>query len=206
MLWFTRLARRHGFRALVIEHTSDRFTVNNPAKNALVTLPIVTGRSRNGQPIVRRQRILEPTAAEGQRLEEIITAKGEPLVAYHHRKLVEVLGADKPDILDLRDVVPIGAISPTCYYPKFFKMLTGRMVLFEDFVVDDQTAAFFQSTVAPAWRRAVRDTGHQPQIVQLTPGQRATSSIWSAYPAAAADDPAWIRRPRVLRNAVMAAA
>jgi hypothetical protein len=59
LLWFVRLARRHGFRALVLEHTSDRFSSQNPVKHALAAMPIVRGRSRNGQLIVRPQKIFE---------------------------------------------------------------------------------------------------------------------------------------------------
>lgn len=197
MLWFSRLARRHGFHTLVIEHASDQFTVHNPAKLALATVPIVTGRSRSGQPIFRRQRILDPAASEGQALEEIVTQSGERLLDYHHRKLHEVMRADAPDIIDLREVVPASAGNPAKYYLEFFKMLTGHLVLLEDFVANDQTAGFFQNTVLPAWRCAVADTGRRPQIARLTPVRRATSTLWSAYPAAVADNPRWLRRSQI---------
>jgi hypothetical protein len=80
MLWFTRLARRLGFHALIVEHSSDRFTVNNPTKLALIALPIVTGRSRDGQMIMRRQKMMEAPAPEGQRLDTIVFRSGERLL------------------------------------------------------------------------------------------------------------------------------
>ena len=193
MLWFTRLARRYGLRALIVEHSSDCFTVNNPTKHALVSLPIVTGRSRDGRTIFRRQKMLDPSAAEGQCLDQIVFRSGERLIDYHHRKLREVLGPDAPDVLDLRDLLPAGFRGPSDYYVEFFKLLSGPLVLFEDFVVDDQTAAFFQSTVLPAWQAAVADTRRRPQIIRLGPDRRTTSPMWSAYPASVADNRSWVK-------------
>lgn len=195
-LWFARLARRHGFQAIVIEHRSDRFTAHNPAKNTLARLPIVTGRSRNGRPIIRRHVLFDVREHEGRPFDEIVTDSGEPLVAYHHRKLAEVMGADAPGIMDLRQILPRPMSDPFLYYREFFKMLYGHLVLLEDFVADEQTAAFFQKTVLPAWREAVADTGQRPQIARIVPGRRTSSPMLLAYPAAMADDVAWIRRPR----------
>ncbi|MBP1805228.1 hypothetical protein [Rubellimicrobium aerolatum] len=196
MLRFVRLARRNGFHPLVIEHRADRFTVHNPTKRALATLPIVLGRSRNGQPILRRQKILDPAACEGRRLEEIETATGEGLIAYHHRKLLQVLGPEAPRVIDMGQVVATQAAGPAAYYREFFKMLTGGLVLLEDFVADSQTAAFFESTVLPAYRQAVEETGRRPQIARLVPGRRTSSPLWIAYPPATADDPSWLRPAR----------
>jgi hypothetical protein len=194
MLWFTRLARRHGLHALIVEHASDWFTVNNPTKLALGSLPIVTGRSRDGQMIMRRQRMLDPSAAEGQRLDEVVFRSGERLIDYHHRKLRDVMGPNTPDVLDLMDLLPSGLGEPSNYYVEFFKMLAGPLVLFEDFVIDDQTAAFFRGTVLPAWQTVVASTQRRPQIVRLGPDRRTSSPMWSAYPASVSDDQSWIRR------------
>jgi hypothetical protein len=196
MLWFTRLARRNGLRTLVIEHASDIFTVNNPAKLAFLALPIVTGRSANGQFIMRRQKVAEPEIAEGRPLEEVATRDGEGLRDYHHRKLAEVLGRDRPDVLDLREIFPSRSLRPSAYYLDFFKILSGPLVLLEDFVVDNQTARFFRGTVLPAWQRAVSEDGRRPQVARLGPHRRTSSPMWSAYPATAADNPAWVRPHR----------
>lgn len=197
MMWFTRLARRHGFDTLVIEHRSDQFTVHNPYKRSLATLPIVVGRSQNGRPIMRRQKMVDLAAAEGRRLEEVVTRTGEGLLDYHHRKLAQVLGADTPRVIDLSEIVSTCATGAAGYYLEFLKLFSGRLVLFEDFVADNQTAAFFQSTVLPAYRQAVSDTGRVPQIARLVPGPRTSSPIWNSYPAAVADDQSWIKRARL---------
>ena len=75
-------------------------------------------------------------------------------------------------------------------------MLSGPLVLFEDFVADDQTAAFFQRIVLPTYRQAASETGSTPQIARLVPGRRTSSPMWNAYPAAVADDPSWIHAAR----------
>ncbi len=200
LMWFTRVARRHGFRPLVIEHTSDIFTVHNSAKRSLVTLPLVTGRSRNGHLITRRQKVADLAASEGQRLEEIRTLTGETLVAYHHRKLVEVLGPEAPEVMDLRDLLPSVPLTPSRYYVEFFRMLQGDLVLFEDFVVDEQTATFFRRTVHPAWEHVVVTTGRRPKIAKLSPERVASSPMWNAYPGAMADDPNWMGRSGAARG------
>jgi hypothetical protein len=199
-LLFVRVARRHGFDPVVVEHRSDRFTVHNAYKRSLASLPIVVGKSRNGQPIVRRQKVVDLAAAEGRRLDEVVTHSGERLIDYHHRKLAQVLGDGAPSVMDLSDVVTSLENGAASYYLEFFKMLSGRLVLLEDFVADAQTADFFERTVLPAYRKAVVDTGRRPQIARLVPGRRTSLPIWDSYPAAACDDPTWIRRaePREL--------
>ena len=193
LLWFVRLARRHGFRALVLEHTSDRFSSQNPVKHALATMPIVRGRSRNGQLIVRPQKIIEISEYEGRPLKKIVTHWGENLVSYHHRKLSEALGPDTPDLVDMTQFLPAAADSPANYYRALFKLLSGYLVLLEDFVADDDTAEFFSRTVLPAWQDAVADTGTQPQVVRLTNGRLTSSPIWNAYPASVSDNQNWSR-------------
>ena len=195
-LWFARQARRHGLAPLVIEHRADRFTVNNPYKRSLATLPVVTGRDRHGRPIVRRQRVADHDASEGRRFEELLTRSGEPLLDYHHRKLLAVLGASAPAWIDLRDLVPPAPGGPQAYYVEFFRMLTGNLVLFEDFVACEQTAAFYERAVRPAFRQVVAETGLRPQVVRLSPGPRASSTLWYAYPAAVADEPVGVPRTR----------
>lgn len=201
MLRFVRLARRNGFQPLVIEHRTDRFTVHNPTKRALATLPILLGRGRDGQTILRRQKILDPSQAEGRRLEEIATRSGEGLIAYHHRKLLQIMGSEAPRVIDMTEIVSACGAGASAYYLEFFKMLTGGLVLLEDFVADDQTAAFFERTVRPAYQQAMADTGHRPQIARLVPGRRTSSPFWIAYPPAAVDDPSWLRPARPAQRA-----
>lgn len=193
MLWFVRLARRHGFRALVLEHTSDRFSARNPVKHALARMPIVRGRSRNGQLIVRPQKIFDISEHDGRPLREIFTYRGENLVSYHHRKLSDALGPDTPDLVDMTQLLPTAADCPAKYYPALFRLLSGYLVLLEDFVADEDTAEFFSRTVLPAWQGAVSDTGKQPQVVRLTHGRLTSSLIWNSYPASVGDDQNWSR-------------
>jgi hypothetical protein len=193
LLWFVRLARRHGFRALVLEHTSDRFSARNPVKHALARMPIVKARSRNGSLIVRPQKIMEISENEGRPLKEILTYWGENLVSFHHRKLAEALGSDAPDLVDMTQFLPAAADCPANYYRSLFRLLSGYLVLMEDFVADEDTAEFFSRTVLPAWQDAVSDTGWRPQVVRLTQSRLISSPIWNAYPASVGDGQHWLR-------------
>lgn len=188
-LWFLRLARRHGFQSVIIEHRSDRFTVNNAAKRHLGRLPVLVGRSRDGRVIVRHQKLLDPTEAEGRKLLEVQTFSGESLLGFHHRKLLDVLGPETPTVIDMSQVLRSSGQRPSVYYVEFFRLLVGSMVLFEDFVVDERTAEFFCQVVRPAYQQVVEETGMRPQILKLTPGPQMSSSLWTSYPAAVASDP-----------------
>ncbi|NAZ38152.1 hypothetical protein [Rubellimicrobium sp. CFH 75288] len=181
LLRFVRLARRLGYSPLVIEHRADRFTAHNPAKRALIVLPVMAGRDRTGRPILRRRRLCDAAAAEGRALGDLTTRWGEGLVPFHHRLLRAVLGPETPALCDLSDLLPQPAAGPAGYYREFFKMLSDRLVLFEDFVACDQTAAFFERVVRPAWRSAVAETGRRPPILRLSPARRAASPAWIAY-------------------------
>jgi hypothetical protein len=186
-LWFVRLARRQGWQTLILEHRSDRFTVNNATKCNLGRLRVVAGRSRDGRVITQRHKLLDPTAAEGRRLDELRTQSGEGLVDYHHRKLRQVLGADTPAIADMSEAVESWNQGPSAYYVEFFRRLAGPVALFEDFVVDERTARFFGRVVQPAFEQVLSE-GQRPQIIKLTPGPQMSSSLWSSYPASIVGD------------------
>lgn len=185
--WFARKARHYGFRPVIIEHRADRFSVHNSYKRSLVTPRVVMGRSRHGHAIVRQQKLVEHNSAEGRPLETIVTASGENLVAYHHRKLHALMGPQAPVVIDLSEIMSTAMCGPSVYYVDVFKLTTGRAVLFEDFVVDEATNSFFMRIVKPAYDLALSSTGGRPKIVKLTHGRRAESPLWNSYPAAMID-------------------
>ncbi|WP_210529717.1 hypothetical protein [Rubellimicrobium arenae] len=191
VIWFTRRARRLGFEPLVLEHGADRFCAHNGYKRALVTMPIILGRNRHRHIVLRKQKLIEHTRAEGQPLNALETGSGENLVAYHHRKLGEVMGTSAPRHIEIGSVLGRTAGSAMEYYVEFFRLLSGGLVLFEDFIADCRTAEFFDRVVHPAFRKVSHETGQRPQIARLTQGRRVLSPLWNAYPCAAADEPGW---------------
>jgi hypothetical protein len=91
----------------------------------------------------------------------------------------------------MTQLLPAAADRPENYYRSLFKLLSGYLVLLEDFVADEDTAEFFSRVVQPAWYDAVSDTGRRPQVVRLTQGRRSSSPIWSNYPATVAEGKNW---------------
>lgn len=182
-LWFTRRARRVGLVPVIIEHRTDRFCSRNSFKCSLTTPSVAVGRDRHGRPIVKRTRLVEHAAAEGRRLQDLVTQSGETLVAYHHRRLLAMMGRSVPRIVDLSSVVRTASAGPRAYYVDLFSLMTGRAALFEDFVIDEQTASFYRRVVKPAYEEAATLTGHRAQVARLIPGRRAASPLWNAYPA-----------------------
>lgn len=186
-VWFERKARHYGFRPVIIEHRTDRFSVHNTYKRSLVTPHIITGRSRHGHAIIKKQKLVEHNSAEGRSLHTIVLASGESLVEYHHRKLRALMGSHAPVAIDLSEIMDTAACGPSAYYVDIFKLVTGRAVLFEDFVVDESTNSFFEQVVKPAYDLALNSTGGRPKVIKLTRGRQAESPLWNAYPAAMID-------------------
>lgn len=189
LLSFVRKARRHGFEPVVVEHSTDRFSVHNPSKRALATLPVVVGLDCRGRAILRRHKLVEHNSADCRPLDAILLPSGESLTGFHRRRLGELLGPAAPRRVELRELVPRAADGAAAYYHDVFRLLSGRVVLFEDFVTDAQTARFFDRTVRPAYGQALRDMGQRPQIARLMNGRRASSPLWNAYPPAMAAPP-----------------
>lgn len=191
---FVRKARRHGLEPVVLEHRGDRFSVHNPYKRSLVTLPIVVGKDRHGRPITRTRKLVEHNSADGRPFASLTTDTGESLISYHHRKLACVMGADTPRFVDLSEVVASASAGARSYYADVLRLLMSQAVLFEDFIIDEQTAAFFAKVVRPAFEEVVSEGGRTPQVVRLTHGRRACLSIWNAFPPTMIDDPSWVRQ------------
>lgn len=185
LLWFVKRAKRLGYEPVVIEHTSDRFSVHNSYKRSLISLPIVTGRGRNRQLIWRRLKIANQDDAEGRILKSIILDSGESLVSFHHRMLVSILGDRCPHLIDLSTITKSAHLGAEAYYGELFELLLGNCVLFEDFVVDKQTLDFFLRVVSPAFVDVVKRKGFSPKIGRLIYGSRAALAVWNSYPSLA---------------------
>lgn len=192
--WFVRKAQHYGFRPVIIEHRTDRFSVHNSYKRSLVTPRIVMGRNKHGRTIVTQQKLIEHNSAEGKPLDSLLTVTGEKLLAYHHRKLHAIMGSQAPVTIDLSDIMSTATHGPSAYYVDVFKLTTGRAVLFEDFVVDAATDSFFTRVVKPAYEFALSSTGDRPKVVKLTQGRWAASPLWNAYPTAMIDSAPQLRR------------
>lgn len=193
---FIRKARRLGLEPVILEHVNDNFSVHNSYKRSLAVMPIVIGKNCHNQVVWRRQRLAELNSLEGRRLNSIKLASGESLVSYHHRKLYETFGARTPRLLDLKDIVPSVVFGAQAYYYDVLDLLYGNVVLFEDFVVDNQTADFFKRIVLPAYKYSFKKMGQPPQIARLTFGKRSASPLWDYYPSSVFDNVRCITRDK----------
>ena len=188
LLWFVRRVKLLGFEPVILEHTSDRFSVHNTYKRSLISLPIVTGRGRDGRIIWNRMKIANHDEVEGQALNSIVLRNGENLVSFHHRMLGLALGNQCPSRVNLATIVSSAYLGAAQYYRDLMELLIGNFVLFEDFVVDNQTLQFFQRVVSPAFEEVVERTGFRPKVGRLIYGQRAALPLWNSYPSRIASE------------------
>lgn len=188
MFSFIRKSRRLGLEPVVIQHRHDNFSVHNSYKRSLAIMPIALGKNRHKEIVWRRQKLLLLDDIESQKLNSIILPSGESLVGYHNRHLYGAFGSYAPRIVDLSEIIPSAQCGAKVYYRDLLCLLTGNVVLFEDFVVDGQTSLFFSSTVLPAYESASKIMCGRPQIARLAFGRRASSPIWNYYPVSILDD------------------
>ncbi len=184
---FIRKARRFGLEPVILEHVNDSFSVHNSYKRSLAVMPIALGKNCHNEIVWRRQKLAKLDRLEGRKLNSIKLASGESLVSYHHRKLYGAFGTRTPRLVDLKEIVPSVAFGAQGYYHDLFNLLHGNVVLFEDFVVDSQTANFFTRIVLPAYEGSMTKTSYRPQIAKLTFGERSASPFWNYYPSSVSD-------------------
>lgn len=184
---FVRKARRFGLEPVILEHVNDRFSVHNSYKRSLAVMPIALGKNCYNEIVWRRQKLAKLDSLEGCKLKSIKLASGESLVSYHHRKLYGAFGARAPRLVDLKEIVPSVAFGAQGYYHDLLNLLHGNVVLFEDFVVDPQTADFFTRVVLPAYEGSLMKMSGRPQIARLTFGGRSASPFWNYYPPSVSD-------------------
>lgn len=119
---FSVLCKMFGLKSLDLTYNEDAFSTSNRDKVHLLKLPVITGHSKNGQPIVKYQKIVD-FPQTGKLLNKIsIDGNGTNLPKYHRLLRMKTFGDDIPSEFDIG--------------PVFKKYLSGATKM-PDYVYED---------------------------------------------------------------------
>lgn len=178
---FLKLAADAKLMPICPEFIADKFVTRNPDKYRLAKMYFhgVSG-LKNGDKI-ETVKVIDVTAAQGKRLDEITTLWGEPFVGFHHR-LVRELYPSVPCDYDISEWIrQWGSIDSG--YERVFALLTCFAVLFENFFLSGHESEFTRTVALPAFHATVARFGVKPLIVRLLPPETETDLYWWCYPA-----------------------
>ena len=157
----------------------DIFSPDNVLKHNLGKLPVETGKTSKGLPIVHNYTILDFNHANGQPLHRLHTVCDTTLIDFHTRLLQYVTPA-KVELIDESDWVSRHHRGNLLeHYKKLLALLIVHGIMFEFYEPEDE--AFVEEVLIPACA-AVRETfGHAPLITHLVEPERELERDWNAY-------------------------
>ena len=178
---FLRLCRRRGFAPIILSYHRDRMSCQNPSKRALVAPMFINSVNRHGQPVFRRERLINVETVEKLRLSEIRIGNHD-LPAFHAALMRLAIPAEPFTLVEASSWLGSYPQGAKDYYVELFLGLTDGVMLLEDFITDPKEADFFDRIVKPAFDLACRQLGKRPAIARLCNNRRSDSPLWYAYP------------------------
>lgn len=166
---FITLAKENELQPVFLEYFNDKFTSNNDYKHSLGQIRIQNKRDKNGNGCIEKITIIDFNKSNGQKLKDIKTLWGESLVDFHK------------NLFDLYELKNISCIeeerdwyekdkneTAIDFYTNFFLLITCYGILFENFLVtQDSEGDFTREVVLPAFEKVVNIIGVKPLIIPV---------------------------------------
>jgi hypothetical protein len=179
---FLDLAKEANVKPLCFESVEDQFMAENFTKLALTNLPFMTGLTKNGKTIAEKEKIIDFVHAGGDKLCDLKTLWGEPLVDFHHWFLRTVFPITENRIVDIYKWTKQHGPEPREYYPAFMAFALAHYVLFDDYDLLAAEDEFTMEVVLPAFKEIEAEFGLRPLVVKLSkPGEHAADQYWWCY-------------------------
>ncbi|MFA6050365.1 MAG: hypothetical protein WC761_04180 [Candidatus Paceibacterota bacterium] len=174
------------FTPVFWEYWQDDFRPNvSPSKHHLAKMTFYLGHSKNGEEKIARQSIVDFNTENGKKLADVKTVWGQGFVDFHH-ELFNVEYKDKVEravFFDASEWYKKSGESVREYYKHVFTLFLVHGILFENFLIENETEAqFVREVFLPAFMEIVRETGRKPLIVALDPTEMEGHDFWMYYP------------------------
>lgn len=170
LAWFAAQARSCGLTPMVLEFHADKFVTGNPTKLALGKMIFTDGMGRRGGLRTRSLSVVDLSACDGQRLSDICTHWGQPLIAFHHELLDACPNPCRVLRLDASEWFAKNGINAAAYYEAYLSLFVAHAVLFEAFdPTTKQESRFIDAVVLPAYQAVVSKAHQRPLICSLDP-------------------------------------
>ena len=171
---FVELSTPFGLPMVISQDSGDKFVAHNGMKHALGKLPLQT----NGH--VTSRRIIDFNVAQGERLSNIRTLTGVPLVEFHNDWLRRVLPARVQLADDAEWISRKQRGNLLEHYKRFLALLVVHEVLLEAYI--DEDATLVRDVLRPAFSFIHQQFGVTPLIANLHDVSVLPPCDWDAYP------------------------
>ena len=171
---FILMCEKAGLTPAWFPCSTDEFVSISPLKRSYIVPFCAKGYSKNGAPIVKRNRIVADANAanvcERKRLCDITTSEGAMLPQWHRQRLTKAY----PPALILEEDCYKDIFSKLCVtdrYDLFLSLFVAHMVLFEDYhggESGDELDGFTSRVFEPAFERVYKRFGVKPLIVPVS--------------------------------------
>jgi len=177
---FISLAKENDLHPVFVEYVSDKFTSNNEYKHSLGQISIQNKIDKNGNGCVEKVTIVDFNKSNGKKLKDVKTLWGESLVDFHKKlfhlyelKNVSFIEEEKDWYKKKKNETAID------FYTNFFLLVTCHGILFENFLVtQDSEGDFTKNVVLPAFEKVVNLTGVKPLIIPVGALDLETEDFW----------------------------
>jgi len=179
LAYFLKLSKTLKLKPLGWEYLDDKFTTRNEDKVCLGKMHFSRGLDKNGNPIVYYKKIIDLPDSENKKFKEIKTLWGENFIDFHHRILNENFG--KIELFDASKWLKLKGGKALKYYVNYLSIFICGGILFENFVINEDTMDFYQKIVRPALDKLFKKFGIKPLIIKLMPPGRNNNDSWWFY-------------------------
>ena len=175
-----KIAKDNDVTLIIGEDPNDKFVSNNFLKKSLGKLTIITGKAKNGDPIIENTTIVDFNSYSGQPFNKVLTRSGTLLVDVHkflmskYRDSRVVVSNESNWVGEYHkgDIIE--------YYKMFLSLMIVHGIMLEFYAVED--SEFVDEVLAPAFNFVESKFGHKPLICGLIEPEQEFKKNWLAYP------------------------
>lgn len=179
---FFNFCKKIALKPIALEYQNDKFAGRNFTKYNLAVLPFASGKTKNLETIVQKEKIIDFKDAERQKMGELKTLWGENLAEFHHALLKERFPEIQNNIVDISDWILRREKDPKKYYVDLLSLTLCHAVLFDDYETVKAEESFIQEVIIPAFKEVERIFGVRPIIVKLSDAtEYQRDPYWWAY-------------------------
>ncbi|MBM3860439.1 MAG: hypothetical protein FJ395_12410 [Verrucomicrobia bacterium] len=182
-LHFLESAKQAGLLPVLGDFSEDKFCTKNATKLALGRMGFQCGFNRHGHRLVEFVNVVR-LDQRACRIGDLKTLWNQNLIAFHHELLAHALNSNRhPFVHDYSAQCTHAGNCPTGFYRHYLlRICLADLILFEDFLLDEQELPFTRDIVLPAFDAVTAEYGLKPLIVRLTSAEEETSPHWLWYP------------------------
>jgi hypothetical protein len=180
---FIKLTKENQLETVLFEYPDDKFASKNVFKHSLCQLSINSGINKKGDYIVEKINIIDLVKYDGEKIRELITFWGEPLIDFHKKLFTYYEFSNDLIFYDISDWYHRNGGIAEEYYTNFLLLFVAHGILFENFLMKDTEGDFTKKILLPTIEKIINLTGIKPLIVPLSLIDTEDEKYWISHPS-----------------------